>query len=126
MISDVLFDAIQQIEEWQKESPAGYEARRHHIDLVKKVMASLQETLDEPPFAYGLWYERLLNTDLTEDQKRYWRVCCEAGIARWAERPRLLEPVSPEDLLDKLHDAVDRQEAMLNKPTSDEEGVHQR
>jgi hypothetical protein len=39
---------------------------------------------------------------------------------------RLLEPVSSEELLARLADVVDRQEAMLSQPTSDEEGVHQR
>jgi hypothetical protein len=82
MISDILFDSIQQIDEWQKDSPAAYEAWRNHIDLVKKVMASLREALDEPPFAYAIWYERLRTTELTEDKKRYWRIWCEAGIAR--------------------------------------------
>ncbi len=119
MISDILFDATEQIEEWQKVSPDIYDAWRDHIELVKKVMASLKELLDQPPFEVGLWYERLLRSNLSEDQKRYWRACCEAGVARWAERLRLLEPDSPEGLVGRLEDGVERQDAMQKEPTKD-------
>ena len=48
MISDVLFDAIYSIEEWQREYPECYDAHTEHIEIVKQVMSSLQERLTSP------------------------------------------------------------------------------
>ena len=122
MLSDFLSDAISQIEEWQRDEPGCYDGWRDQIELVKKVLDSLREVLDEPPFAIALWYERLLKDDLTDDDKLRWRVWCEAGIARWVERLRLLEPVSPDELVGKVAEAVERQDAMLNERSDEGRG----
>ncbi len=119
MISDTLSDAIRQIEEYQETSPSQYDEYREHIELVKAVMDSLVEALDEPPFAFGIWYERVLNPNLTPEQKVRWEAWCEAGLARWAERLRLLGPVPEDGLLGRIHAAVERQEAMLAEPEDD-------
>lgn len=117
MISDVLFDAIYSIEEWQREYPECYDAHTEHIEIVKQVMSSLQERLDIPP---GVW-PLTPPENLTSEQKDWWRVTCEAGIARWAERLRLLGPVSSDELIGRLDDAIRRQEEMLKAVTKSEQ-----
>ena len=112
MISDVLFEAIEEIERYQRELPQAYSRMREDIELVKKVLASLQARLDTPPVLDG----RLsLPAPLTADERELWRVTCEAFMARWTEWLRLVEPVSAEQLVKKLDDAIQRQEALLNE-----------
>jgi hypothetical protein len=65
--------------------------------------------LDEVPTSYPA---NIADT-LSDDQKAWFCVTCEAQIARWAERLRLLRPVTPDELVKKLDDAIHRQEAML-------------
>lgn len=114
MISDTLHDAIHEIEDYQREFPESYNDIIDHIEMVKKVMASLVNRLDEAPVEY----RPTLAEMLTLDEQDWWRVTCEANIARWVERLGLLEPVSPEDLVGKLDDAISRQEAMLEEKSS--------
>jgi hypothetical protein len=49
MISDVLFDAIEEIERHQKFSPQCYNELREEIDAVKEAMRALQIKLDSYP-----------------------------------------------------------------------------
>lgn len=48
MISDVLFDAIQEIERYQAEMPDSYDSIRAEIDEVIGKMRELQRRLDNP------------------------------------------------------------------------------
>jgi hypothetical protein len=48
MISDVLFEALQQIERYQKESPDMYDEMKDEIEQVKHVMRRLLHKLDDP------------------------------------------------------------------------------
>jgi len=115
MISDVISDALQSIDDCKSESPDAYVDVADHIELVKSVMASLMGRLDDP---FGDEQPRLGDL-ISEDQKHLWRVTCEANMARWAERLRLLGPVSAEQISSKLHDAIARQEAMLSQNCPD-------
>jgi len=49
MISDVLSEAIEQINEYQESSPDSYDGIKDEIDKVKLVMFALQFFLDLPP-----------------------------------------------------------------------------
>jgi len=111
MLSDVISDALRSIEEYQTEFPDAYADVTDHIGLMKTVMASVMNRLDDP---FGDEPPRLGDL-ISEDQKHLWRVTCEANIARWAERLRLLGPVSAEEISSKLADAIARQEAMLSQ-----------
>jgi len=115
MLSDAIFDALHSIEQYQTEFPDAYAGVADHIELVKSVMASLMNRLDDPFGDEQPHLEKLLS----EDQKHVWRVTCEANIARWAERLRLLGPVSAEELNSKLTDAIARQETMLSQMRPD-------
>jgi hypothetical protein len=119
MISDTLHDAIQEIEDYQRNFPDCYGGLSDDIELVKKVMSALQARLDEPPHEYPL---DIADT-LDPDERERWRVTCEANVARWVERLRLLEPVSAEDLVGKLDDAIKRQEAMLDEWSNGPDGI---
>ncbi len=114
MISDTLFDAIDEIEAYQLNHPECYDELKGDIEVVKMVMSGLQERLDQPPFEYPFDIAETLNAD----QRYRWRVTCEANIARWTERLRLLGPVTPDELIGKLDDAVKRQEKMLDEWTT--------
>jgi hypothetical protein len=60
MISDVLFQAIQEIEEYQRDFPMCYDDVGGEIDRVKEAMRSLQRTLnDQPPDE--AWFRSLPN-----------------------------------------------------------------
>ena len=111
MISDIMCDAIHEIEQWQRDCPEWYDGITDHIELVKKVMASLMNRLDEVPVEF----RPNLAATLSPKQQEWWRVTCEANIARWAERLRLVGPVSPEEVVARLDDAIQRQDAMLNE-----------
>lgn len=117
MISDIMCDAIHEIETWQRDCPEWYDGIADHIELVKKVMASLMNRLDEVPVEFR---PNLAET-LSPEQQEWWRVTCEANIARWAERLRFLEPISAEKLVGQLDDAIKRQEALLQEPTNTED-----
>ncbi len=109
-------DAISSIEDYQREYPDIYDDCKEHVEIVKTVMASLMNLLDEAPVSYP---PNLAET-LSEDQKAWFGVTCEANIARWAERLRLLGPVAADDLVTRLNDAIQRQEAILAEmPNSD-------
>lgn len=109
MLSDTLFDAIQEIETYQRDIPEWYDDHKDHINVVKKVMASLMGILDGVPRSYP---PNVADT-LSDDQKAWFQVTCEAQIARWVECLRLLGPVTGEELVKKLDDAIQRQDAML-------------
>lgn len=115
MLSDTIHDAIMDIERYQNDYAKIYDGYREHIELVMAVMHSLMEALDQPPFAFGIWYKQLLGTQLTEAQKERWRVWCEAGIARWSERLGLLGPVAEGELVERVRTAVERQQTMLHE-----------
>ena len=80
MISDELCDAIQSIEDYQRDLGETYRDLAADIDLVKAVMRSLVDRLDDP---FGDEQPRLRDF-LSDDQKDMWRVTCEAYISRWA------------------------------------------
>ena len=40
-------------------------------------------------------------------------MCCEANIARWIAALQLLGPVTAEEIVSKLVDAIERQDAFL-------------
>jgi hypothetical protein len=50
MISDVLFDAVEEIENYQRDLPEAYENWRSLIAECKDAMRSLQKKLDDPYF----------------------------------------------------------------------------
>jgi len=110
MISDTISDALHEIEEYQRSNPEWHDALAEHIEIVKKVMASLMNRLDEVPVE-----EYAFPQSLSEDEKEWWRVTCEANVARWFQRLCLLEPVSKEQLIERLDNAIERQEALLEK-----------
>ncbi len=49
MMSDVLFDALRRIEEYQKDSQKFYVGLEDEIAVVKTLMLALQTYLDAPP-----------------------------------------------------------------------------
>jgi hypothetical protein len=49
MISDVLFEAIAEIEQWQERVPFAYHDYKQEIATVKRVMRRLQNKLDTNP-----------------------------------------------------------------------------
>jgi peptidoglycan hydrolase CwlO-like protein len=49
MISDVLFEAIEEIERYQNDLPQCYDEIREEINAVKETMRALQIKLDTPP-----------------------------------------------------------------------------
>lgn len=49
MISDVLFDVAEEIQNYQKDMPELYGGYAPAIDTVSEVMQSLRELLDTPP-----------------------------------------------------------------------------
>ena len=51
MISDVLFEALQEIERYQREMPDVYSDMAADIERVKVEMQTLQRRLDTPPAA---------------------------------------------------------------------------
>ncbi len=51
MISDVLFEALRQIESYQRECPHAYDAMRAEIDKVKTTMNVLRCKLDNAQFS---------------------------------------------------------------------------
>lgn len=109
MLSDTLFEAIAEIDCCEKEFPEIYGHWRDHISIVKAVMGSLMELLDRVPVPNY----RSFGTGMTEDKERFWRVCCEANLARWVECLRLLGPLSAEELVQRLDKAVERLEEAL-------------
>lgn len=115
MISDVMSEAIHDVEEYQRIYPDSYADFTRHIEFTKRIMASLMNVLDEPPGGFPP-FEGVL----TEEQRQWWQVTCEANIQRWIERLELLGAVSVVDLLGKLKDAVERQKAMLAAPRQQE------
>ena len=54
MISDVLFEAIEEIERYQADMPICYDTRRIEIDRVKEEMRNLQHRLDIPVIVSAL------------------------------------------------------------------------
>jgi len=53
MLSDMLFDAIQDMVFYQEEYPQLYDAYREEIETLKSLMKQLQIQLDCPP---GMFY----------------------------------------------------------------------
>ena len=49
MISDVLFEAVQEIERYEAECPESYGDIKEEIAAVKNSMRALQQKLDTPP-----------------------------------------------------------------------------
>ncbi|MBB02240.1 MAG: hypothetical protein CMJ47_06310 [Planctomyces sp.] len=112
MIPKTLKNAIHEIEDYERESSWGYGVSSEDIAIAKKVMATVMERLQQPSseddhldVAEALSYE----------QRELWRTTCEAEIARWARGLHLLEPVVGEELVGKLHDAVQRQDTLMEK-----------
>ena len=117
MLSDVLSDAVAEIEEYQRDIPEWYDEHKDHIEIVKKVMVSLQTILDGVPRSYPVNYA----DTLSEGQKAWFLATCEAQIARWVECLRVLGPVTGEELVKKLDDAIQRQEALLANRLANED-----
>ena len=53
MISDVLFEAIRDIRQYQKDWPDSYDGLKKQIDVVVETMNGLLEYLDTPPVKDG-------------------------------------------------------------------------
>jgi hypothetical protein len=79
MISDVLFEAIADIRQYQKTSPDAYDEISEQIDAVVQTMHSLLEYLDAPPVMdteFAKWepvvsvYMRLLENPNTPPKSR--------------------------------------------------------
>lgn len=49
MISDVLYEAIREIEEYEEKMPEAYGPMKNRIQEVKDAMRKLQRELDTPP-----------------------------------------------------------------------------
>ncbi len=49
MIGDVLYDAIQELERYQREMPDSYDDMRDEIEACKNAMRKLRRKLDLPP-----------------------------------------------------------------------------
>ena len=49
MISDVLFDAVEEIRRYQRDMPDAYESMQAEIDAVTTAMDLLRARLDAPP-----------------------------------------------------------------------------
>lgn len=52
MLSDTLFEAIQEIEYYQKEYPEIYGEIQEHIDWIKETMKDLQQKIDNPDYVF--------------------------------------------------------------------------
>jgi len=111
MIPNTLKNAICEIEEYERSSSANYGAWSEEIAIAKKVMATVMERLQQPSSGSHLDVAEILSPE----QKELWRAICEAEIARSAKLLRLLEPVVGEEIVDKLHDAVQRQDALMEE-----------
>lgn len=61
MISDVLFEAKENIEEYQKELPQCYDGSKARIEAIKNAMSCLQCDFDLPPFAQKENIDKLYN-----------------------------------------------------------------
>ena len=57
MISDVLFEAIEEIERYQNDFSQCYDELRAEIDAVKEIMRALRIKLDTPPGWPGYYRE---------------------------------------------------------------------
>jgi len=113
MISDTLFEAVYDIKEFQRIHPDLYSARSKTIEIVKSVMSGLMERLQRYPSDYPLDYAIDKAKGLSPERAEWYRVTCEANIARWVERLRLFGPVSNEEIVAKLDDAIKQQETLL-------------
>ncbi len=49
MISDVLFEAIREIEMYQREFSEAYDAMRDELDVLKRVLDAFGSDVDTPP-----------------------------------------------------------------------------
>lgn len=111
MISGVLDNAICEIEEYERKRSGVYGAWSEEIALAKKVMAAVMELLQQPSPEHHLNLAELLSPE----QTKLWRDTCEAEINRWARLLRSLEPVVGEKVVAKLHDAIQRQDALMEE-----------
>jgi len=102
MISDTLCEAIQEIEEYQKRLPEFYDGIKEDIEVVKDVMDSLRERLDEP----AVEYTKSTFDGLTDEQRKQWRRTCEIHVRKWIRRLRLVEPISPDEIGELLRDKL--------------------
>ena len=109
MIHNTLDGAIRTIEEYEREDSAVDEAWDKEIAIAKKVMAAVMDRLQHPSPEHHLNVAEILSPE----QKELWRTTCEEEIACWTKILRLLEPVVGETILAKLHDAVQRQNALM-------------
>lgn len=104
MISDVLCEAVEAIKGYQERFPETYTNLAEEIEIVKNVMWGLRIMLDIPEG--GNWAE--IAKTLSNEERKIWRLTCEANIARWVECLKLLGPISAEDLVPRLKDAIAR------------------
>ena len=49
MLSDALFECLEEIERYQRDFPAHYDDMKEQIENCKSLMRSLMEKLDDPP-----------------------------------------------------------------------------
>ncbi|MBX3444551.1 MAG: hypothetical protein KF774_19275 [Planctomyces sp.] len=111
MISDTLNNAICEIEEYERERSEVYGAWSEEIALAKKVMAAVMELLQQPSSEHHLNFSETLSPE----QMELWRNTCEAEVNRWARLLRSLEPVVGEKVVARLHDAIQRQDALMEE-----------
>lgn len=111
MISDTLNNAICEIEEYERERSEAYGAWSEEIALAKKVMAAVMELLQQPSSEHHLNFSEILSPE----QMELWRNSCEAEINRWARLLRSLESVVGEKVVANLHDAIQRQDALMEE-----------
>lgn len=87
MLSDTILEAIQTIVKYEEGYPERYTEFSDHIKIVKSVMYSLLERLDEIPGEPTVSVTAMLDD---REQERL-REICETAIGRWRKRLHLLD-----------------------------------
>ena len=113
MLSVILSDSLCDIEIIMVERAEDYGTYKDHIEIVKAAMETLMLVLQSPPQDCINELTVADTLDLTDDRREWWQVTCEANIERWIKCLQLLGPVTAEELVLKLADAIERQNAML-------------
>ena len=117
MIGDALSDCIATIEAYERDTPETYDEHRDLLADLKEVMCGVDEIVSAPPIDEK---DNRRIVELMDAEKRdRWRLTCEAQIARWIGRLRLLGPITAQHIVEIVEAAIERQEAALEKEAED-------
>ncbi|MGA7766015.1 MAG: hypothetical protein WCA27_07285 [Candidatus Sulfotelmatobacter sp.] len=79
MISDVLFDAIADIEDYQKKQPEAYDGVKDDIETVKEAMLGLVRKLDAVPLPILTAAEAIMQNGEVERESEI-SIACGDGV----------------------------------------------